>query len=122
MSEDGRKADEFEVCCTLEYAIPNSEHFDLDRWASDMNSHYLKVARTNSTWVMTDGKTNRELGVLFECEGAVYSGWHGLSCGPRYNRFVTQLVGALLDLGATMSVRPCSREDCLAAQRLSNAK
>lgn len=121
MTDDrGQEVYEWAEFCTLEYAIPASKHFDLNQWASDLHRSYLKVARTNSTWVMTDGKTDNDLGTLFEHDGKVYSAWYYLSCGPRQNWFVRTLVGDLIELGATMTVRPFSREDYLAAQRLLN--
>jgi hypothetical protein len=52
-----------------------------------------------------------ELGTAFQCENRIYVEWQYSSFGPMYCWFATQLVGMLLQLRATVSVRPCTKEE-----------
>lgn len=91
-------------------SLPDSIIFDLNEWASRFDSPMLAIVAVGSVWRMENDK-GMELGAAFQFENRIYVEWQYLSFGPMYCWFATQLVGILIQLRATVSVRPCTMEE-----------
>lgn len=102
----------------LEYSLPQSNGFDLEDWSLGYSSTMFPIVRDGDLWRMNNAE-GIELGVAFQRDNRIYIEWQYLSCGPRHCWFATQLLGIMLDMRASVSVRPSTKQMYVAAQKAS---
>ena len=94
---------------TIDYEFNDGRQFPFSSFIPSLGEGNLKITVIDGVFQLA--YRDQFLGEAFEHEQRVFVHWRHSSIGSAYNMIATRLAGVLMNLSATIMIKPCDSDE-----------